>query len=39
MINPTNIIKANDYEDVLGNFTLKLRKIRYEDGEIIEFKN
>ena len=35
MINPTNVIKANDYESILGNFTLRLRKIRYEDGEEI----
>ena len=34
-INPTNVIKANDYESILGNFTLRLRKIRYEDGEEI----
>ena len=35
MINPTNVIKANDYESVLGNFALRLRKIHYEDGEIV----
>ena len=35
MINPTNVIKANDYESVLDNFALRLRKIRYEDGEIV----
>ena len=35
MINPTNVIKANDYESILDNFTLRLRKIRYEDGEEI----
>ena len=34
-VNPTNVIKANDYESILGNFTLRLRKIRYEDGEEI----
>ncbi len=25
----------NDYESVLGNFALRLRKIHYEDGEIV----
>ena len=34
-VNPTNVIKANDYESILDNFTLRLRKIRYEDGEEI----
>ena len=37
MINPTNVIKANDYESILDNFVLKLRKIRYEDGEIVVY--
>ena len=34
-VNPTNVIKAKDYESIVGNFTLRLRKIRYEDGEEI----
>ena len=34
-VNPTNVIKAKGYESLVGNFTIRLRKIRYEDGEEI----
>ena len=39
IINPTNVIKATNEEIISDKFTLSLRRILYEDGEIIEFKN
>ena len=35
MINPTNVIKATNEQSVLDKFTLRIKKIRYEDGEEI----
>ena len=35
MINPTNVIKATNEESILDKFTLRIKKIRYEDGEEI----
>ena len=34
-INPTNVIKAIDDEFLLKKFTLKIRKILYDNGEVI----
>ena len=39
MINPINVIKATNEESILDKFTLKIRKIRYDDGEIVVFSN
>ncbi len=38
MINPINVIKATNEESILDKFTLKDRKIRYDDGEIVAFQ-
>jgi hypothetical protein len=39
MINPINVIKETNEESILDKFTLKMRKIRYDDGEIVVFSN
>ena len=35
IVNPTNLIKAIEYESFLNKFSLKIKKIVYDDGEVI----
>ena len=35
IVNPTNLIKAIENESFLNKFSLKVKKIVYDDGEVI----